>query len=153
MSLDNDDDAAVAEPGLDPELEAEVLLTPSRVQEVASSSTIPLGSKQQLIARAFFQSASSNNLELLEYLVQNAQARALFHIDGTDGSGSPAIVLAAFSGLGDVVRLLLEAGADINARDTRGWTALMWAFQTNSASSDSKAAVTHERPKAERDAS
>ena len=135
----------MVEPGLYPELAVEVLLTPSRVQEVASSSTIPLNSKQQLIARAFFQAASSNNLELLEYLVQDAQARALFHIDGTDGSGSPAIVLAAFSGLGDVLRLLLEAGADINARDARGWTALMWAFQTNSAFIDSKAVVTRER--------
>lgn len=131
---DDDDDDAMAEPGLDPELAVEVLLTPSRVQDVVTSSSIPLSSKQQLIARAFFQSASSNNLELLEYLVRDHQTRALFHINGTDGSGSPAIALAAFSGLGDVVRLLLEAGADINARDARGWTALMWAFQTNSAS-------------------
>ncbi|MEL5957446.1 ankyrin repeat domain-containing protein [Streptomyces sp. CLV115] len=41
--------------------------------------------------------------------------------------GQTALISAANNGLGDMVRLLLSAGADINARSASGWTALMRA--------------------------
>ncbi|MEU9117505.1 ankyrin repeat domain-containing protein [Streptomyces sp. NPDC048483] len=41
--------------------------------------------------------------------------------------GQTALISAANSGLGDMVRLLLSAGADVNVRSTSGWTALMRA--------------------------
>jgi len=37
------------------------------------------------------------------------------------------LLLAAKSGDKERVRLLLENGANVNARDRYGWTALMWA--------------------------
>ena len=44
-----------------------------------------------------------------------------------DETGWTAIIAASFSGHRNLVRLLLEHGADQNIRDTSGKTALMWA--------------------------
>ncbi len=44
-----------------------------------------------------------------------------------DNDGSAAVVYAAAHGYGPVVRLLLQAGVDVNRRYAHGLTALMWA--------------------------
>lgn len=61
-------------------------------------------------------------------------ARSWLDIDAKDDNGTPAIVLAAVFGHSDVVGLLVDAGANINATDSRGWSALFWAFQKGGAS-------------------
>ena len=51
-------------------------------------------------------------------------------INAKDETGATAIHYAAFDGRSDVVRLLVELGADINATDTRfGATPAGWAIE------------------------
>lgn len=45
----------------------------------------------------------------------------------------PLIVSAATMGDTGIVRALIDAGADVNAHDRNGWTALRWAQQRNDA--------------------
>jgi serine/threonine-protein phosphatase 6 regulatory ankyrin repeat subunit B len=44
-----------------------------------------------------------------------------------DERGGIALMMAAGYGQSDIVKLLLDAGADVNAQDVRGRTASMWA--------------------------
>ena len=60
--------------------------------------------------------------EIVRYLLgRGANPNARF------GSGHSALMSAAFSGVVESVRLLVEAGAKVNAKDDGGWTALDWA--------------------------
>lgn len=63
--------------------------------------------------------AGSGDLETLKLFVE-----AGYSVNTTD-AGIPAIVNAASNGHGDVVLYLIEAGADVNAADEVGTTALM----------------------------
>jgi hypothetical protein len=49
-------------------------------------------------------------------------------VDGRDLSGRTALMLAAENGHAAAVRLLLDRGADPNARDARGWTPYLFAL-------------------------
>ena len=102
------------------------------VQALLSQRDLPEDSKRRLVNRAYLQAASNNRIELLKYLLTDTEARRHIDLNAVDEDGTPALILAAFSGFGEVVRVLLEHSADVNVRDARGWTALMWAFQTNS---------------------
>jgi len=56
----------------------------------------------------------------------------------------PMIIAATVRGDTEIVRALLDAGADINARDGNGWTAIRWASQGRGAGAtrpDNRAAV------------
>ena len=51
-------------------------------------------------------------------------------VDITDGVGWTALIRAAMNNRTDVVRCLLDKGADVN-KQTRGWTALHFASYNN----------------------
>ena len=54
-------------------------------------------------------------------------------VDITDGYGWTALITAAaaINNRTDVVRCLLDKGADVNKQNRRGWTALHWASLNN----------------------
>lgn len=72
--------------------------------------------------------ASSNGLaevsELLLPLTKNIDAREKYN------KSTPLINMARW-GKVSTVKALLDKGADMNAQDTQGWTALMWAAKDN----------------------
>jgi ankyrin repeat protein len=45
-------------------------------------------------------------------------------VNGTDADGTTALMCAAYYGKEEVVRVLLERGADAGMRNQQGWTAL-----------------------------
>lgn len=47
--------------------------------------------------------------------------------DTTTKDGEPALMRASRKGCSDIVKILLEKSADINAKDRRGLSALYWA--------------------------
>jgi hypothetical protein len=60
-------------------------------------------------------------------LVEAAMAKGQA-VDSRDLSGRTALMLAAGNGHASTVRLLLDNGADANARDAHGWNAYMFAL-------------------------
>jgi len=83
-----------------------------------------VNAKNELGRTSLMFSANYGFFEIAEMLLENG-ARA--DTVANDESGWPAIIAASFNGHRDIVRLLLEHGADQNIRDTSGKTALMWA--------------------------
>lgn len=98
------------------------LLTDENISDSVKSSSV---------TRAVLRSATSGDTDLLEYLLSSASQYA--DLDAVDPDGSPALVLAACFGFGDAVRLLVEAKANLEARDIRGWTALHWFVSCHAA--------------------
>ena len=122
----------------------------TRLAGILASSSLTAAQKRALMSKAYLQACSSGALDLLEWLLstnslhqpvlQDATGSSgggkrtgtWFDVDAVDEEGSPALVLATVFGHSDAARLLIEAGVDKDARDGRGWTALMWAFQIGS---------------------
>ena len=71
-----------------------------------------------------------------ELIARGADVNLKFHVQGIT-----FLMLAAGSGPPKVVRTLLDAGADVNARDNEGRTALTYAEQFNERSEDERGEV------------
>jgi len=112
-------------------------LNPSatRLEAVTKSVLLDEDHKRKTVTQAFLKAASSGNSELLEWLLAPANpARRFLDAEARDSDGTPAIILAAVFGHGDVIRVLSEHGADINATDAKGWSALHWSITSGSRS-------------------
>jgi ankyrin repeat protein len=94
---------------------------------VLSASSLALDIKDAVLNSALVRASQLGNGDTLEWLLQHAATYV--NPDSTDSDGLPAIVLATSLRHGDCVRILVEAGAQIDARDPAGWTALHWATQ------------------------
>eukprot|EP01065_Artemidia_motanka_P032374 TRINITY_DN39388_c0_g1_i1.p1 TRINITY_DN39388_c0_g1~~TRINITY_DN39388_c0_g1_i1.p1 ORF type:complete len:753 (+),score=245.90 TRINITY_DN39388_c0_g1_i1:44-2260(+) len=62
--------------------------------------------------------------------VRLVAARGLRGVDDRDATGGTAMMLAASRGHTHIMELLLCEGADLHARDNRGWTALLFALES-----------------------
>ena len=69
--------------------------------------------------------ASKNAVELIRLLVANGGNVHVRNEKGDEKGGTP-LHLAASRGRPDVMAVLVECGADVNARDTKGQTPLLW---------------------------
>lgn len=144
------DEAPPPPPDVGDELAALDLLDakPTRLARVLASSTAADEVKRRLASHALLQAASLGHCDLAEWLLSDEVASRWTDIEARDDDRSPAIVLAAVFGHADMVRLLASRGADINAADARGWTALHWSFQTGSEFVASSSIVPQRRRRA-----
>lgn len=83
-----------------------------------------VNAKNELGRTSLMFSANYGFFEIAEMLLENG---ASTDDVANDETGWTAIIAASFNGHRNLVRLLLEHGADQNIRDTSGKTALMWA--------------------------
>jgi ankyrin repeat protein len=74
----------------------------------------------------FFEAVARADIGTVRAAIKEAPSR----IDSTDRGGRTALMYAALEGKADIVRLLLEGGADPNAQDQDNWTPLHFAAQS-----------------------
>lgn len=79
----------------------------------------------------FIRACLSNDFSTISKLLSDPMTRNRVKLDQADESGSPPILIASCFGYPEIVELLLDAGANVNAHDARGWSALMWATNNN----------------------
>ena len=66
--------------------------------------------------------AATGDLERVIFLIHSGTA----DLDAVDDTGKTALMHACTSGAAEVISALTAAGADVTARDHRGWTAIEW---------------------------
>ncbi|TOM09165.1 hypothetical protein CGH85_08540 [Vibrio parahaemolyticus] len=82
-----------------------------------------LETQYQSLVELFFDAARIGNNEVVETFVSQG-----FPIDQRNNESYTALMVAAYQGNKDTVRLLLDSGADACLQDKRGNTALMGAL-------------------------
>ena len=76
----------------------------------------------------FLDAASKGDVRSLKQLLAlNKHNRDNFLKEACDESGKTALMMASEAGHTDVVSILLQKGADVNAQDIKGWTAIFYA--------------------------
>ena len=81
---------------------------------------------------AFFDAAGGGDLNTIQIMLENG-----IDVNVKDASfGHTALIVAARKGHRQIVELLLAKGADVNATDNYGNTALGWARKTSRADSE-----------------
>ncbi len=78
----------------------------------------------QVVEKLLKQGADVNAREILPEPENDEEA---VPADWNEGAGGTGLILASAAGHGEVVQVLLRAGADVNAVDERGWPAILRA--------------------------
>ena len=73
------------------------------------------------ILKVFIIAVKLNDQDAVRYFLKKVDVNA------QDEEGKTALILASDRGYTEIVKLLLEAGANVNLQDSHGNTALMWA--------------------------
>ncbi|KAJ3210868.1 hypothetical protein HDU67_004938 [Dinochytrium kinnereticum] len=105
-------------------------------EDIAADESIPDDVKKARVTASFIRACSNGDIGKVGVMLgkmeesitpQSASVKDWIDINGKDEDGTPAIVYAACWGHADIIRILLESGANIDDRDKNGWTALLWA--------------------------
>ena len=110
----NSKDEAMSGLGLQP---STLILSSADAETSASNSKYPI-----------HQAASEGNIQLIKSFIESSSSSSLDLINEQDEEGQTPLHLAADRGYLDVVSFLIENGANVNAIDNDGFTALFVAL-------------------------
>ena len=101
------------------------------VEAIVEDETLSEKDKTNKIYKLFFAASSDGDLDTVRDIL-GGKAEDFIDIDGTDDSGSTALIYASCFGHEDIVVELLRYGADVDKPDQSEWTPLMWAVNDQS---------------------
>ena len=100
------------------------------VEAIVEDETLSEKDKTNKIYKLFFAASSDGDLDTVRDIL-GGKAKDFIDIDGTDDSGSTALIYASCFGHEDIVVELLRYGADVDKPDQSEWTPLMWAINNS----------------------
>ncbi|KAI8834912.1 hypothetical protein BC829DRAFT_448315 [Chytridium lagenaria] len=104
-------------------------------EDIASDNAISDDEKRERITAIFIRACSNGDIgkvgmmlgKIKETSTMKTNVKDWIDLNGKDEDGTPAIVYAACWGYADIIRILIEEGANVDDRDKNGWTPLLWA--------------------------
>ncbi|KAA8900456.1 hypothetical protein FN846DRAFT_899788 [Sphaerosporella brunnea] len=95
--------------------------------EIATSTKLTDQEKKDLLQKALNMAASNGEDERVQKLL-NGEAKKYIDVNAPDEEGTSPLIYASCFGHEDVVKALLEAGANADQQDKNQWSSLMWAM-------------------------
>ncbi|KAK9239067.1 hypothetical protein V1525DRAFT_399073 [Lipomyces kononenkoae] len=103
------------------------------VDELLHDSNTTAEEKRQMLQHMFIVAASNGDMERIRRILLEQDASAYVDVNMPDEEGTCGLIYAACFGHADVVRELVNNGADIDQQDKFKWSPLMWATTNNHA--------------------
>jgi Ankyrin repeats (3 copies) len=94
---------------------------------ILSDDNLSEQEKRDALQGMFTMAASNGEAERVRSIL-NGSARSYIDVDMPDAEGTPPLIYASCFGHEEVVSVLLDAKADVNAQDKNQWSSLMWAM-------------------------
>ncbi|OMJ29272.1 Dilute domain-containing protein [Smittium culicis] len=104
---------------------------PSEEILILTDQSLSIKDKKDKLNHLFRQAAISGDLQKLKRLWATWKPAGWLDINDKDQDGLSPLITASCFGKLDVVKFLIENGANVNQTDEFGWSALMWATNNN----------------------
>lgn len=95
-------------------------------EAIASDEKLSKEDKKNVLQKALNMAASNGDNERVQKLL-GGKPKAFVDVNKPDDEGTVPLIYASCFGHDNVVSVLLNAGADVDAQDRNGWSALMWS--------------------------
>lgn len=95
-------------------------------EQVATDDQLSDSDKSEVLQRTLNLAASNGDMERLQRLL-TGKAKSFVDVNAPDADGTAPLIYASCFGHSDVAVALLDAGAEVDKRDSSNWTSLMWA--------------------------
>ncbi|OMJ24197.1 Ankyrin repeat and EF-hand domain-containing protein 1 [Smittium culicis] len=104
---------------------------PSEEILILTDQSLSIKEKKDKLNHLFRQAAISGDIQKLKRLWATWKPAGWLDINDKDQDGLSPLITASCFGKLDVVKFLIENGANVNQTDDFGWSALMWATNNN----------------------
>ena len=94
---------------------------------IAMDDNISDEEKRETLQKALNMAASNGDVARVRKLV-GGRAKSYVDVNSPDEEGTVPLIYASCFGHNDVVKALLDAGAQVDRQDRNQWSALMWAM-------------------------